>query len=75
PNPVSNKELTKAVADILNKPLFLPNVPQLMMQLVLGEMSMLLFESQRVSSHKLESEGFQFHFPNLRPTLEDLLLE
>ncbi|MEM1001882.1 MAG: TIGR01777 family oxidoreductase, partial [Bacteroidota bacterium] len=71
PNPVSNKELTKAVADILNKPLFLPNVPQFMMQLALGEMSMLLFESQRVSSQKLESEGFQFHFPNLRPTLEN----
>jgi uncharacterized protein (TIGR01777 family) len=73
PNPVSNSELTKAVAETLNKPLFLPNVPKWAMQLILGDMSMLLFESQRVCSQKLAEEGFQFQYPNLRPALENLL--
>ena len=44
------------------------------MKLALGEMHMLLFESQRVSSQKVENEGFNFKFTNLRPALEDLLV-
>ncbi|WP_296312374.1 TIGR01777 family oxidoreductase [Winogradskyella sp. UBA3174] len=74
PNPVSNQELTKVAASVLSKPLVLPNIPKFPMKLVLGEMHMLLFESQRVSSHKIEAEGFNFKFANLRPALEDLLL-
>ncbi|MGF1556716.1 TIGR01777 family oxidoreductase [Paucihalobacter sp.] len=73
PNAVSNSELIKAVASTLNKPLFLPNVPKFAMQLVLGEMHILLFESQRVSSQKIEEEGFDFQFPNLKPALQDII--
>ena len=43
------------------------------MKFALGEMHILLFESQRVSSLKIEQEGFEFKFPNLEPTLQDLL--
>ncbi|WP_299118947.1 TIGR01777 family oxidoreductase [uncultured Winogradskyella sp.] len=74
PNPVSNKELTKAAASILSRPLILPNIPKFAMKLALGDMHILLFESQRVSSQKIEAEGFNFKYANLRPALEDLLL-
>ncbi|WP_400077302.1 TIGR01777 family oxidoreductase [Winogradskyella sp. R77965] len=73
PNAVSNKELTKAAARVLSRPLILPNIPKFAMKLALGEMHMLLFESQRVSSQKIETEGFNFKFANLKPALEDLL--
>ena len=73
PNPVSNEELTKAAASVLSRPLILPNIPKFAMKLVLGEMHILLFESQRVSSQKIEATGFNFKFANLRPALEDLL--
>lgn len=73
PNPVSNKELTKGVAKVLGKPLFLPNIPKGVMSLILGEMHILLFESQRVSAQKIEHSGFEFQFPNLLPALEDVL--
>jgi uncharacterized protein (TIGR01777 family) len=73
PNAVSNKELTKAVAETLNRPLILPNVPKFVMKLLLGEMHLLLFESQRVCSQKIEEEGFNFDFHNIRPALQDLL--
>ena len=73
PNAVSNKELTRVAASILERPLLLPNIPKLPMKLALGEMHMLLFESQRVSSQKIETEGFRFKYANLRPALEDLL--
>jgi uncharacterized protein (TIGR01777 family) len=73
PNPVSNEELTKTAANILDMPLILPNIPKLAMKLALGEMHILLFESQRVCSKKIEAEGFNFKFVNLKPTLENLL--
>lgn len=73
PNPVTNKALTKVAARVLNKPLLLPNIPKFAMQLALGEMHILLFESQRVSSQKIEAKGFNFKFMNLKPALEDLL--
>ena len=73
PNPVSNKELTKAAARVLKRPLILPNIPKFAMKLILGDMHILLFESQRVCSKKIEHEGFDFKFVNLKPALEDLL--
>ncbi len=74
PNPVTNADLTKAIAKSLNKPLFLPNIPKFMMKLVLGEMHILLFESQRVCSKKIENEGFNFEYSNLQPALDNLLV-
>lgn len=73
PNPVTNTELTKAVACVLKKPLFLPNIPKALMKLILGDMHILLFESQRVSSKKIEEDGFQFEYVNIKPALENLL--
>lgn len=73
PNPVSNNELTKTIANILHKPLFLPNIPKFFMKLVLGEMHTILFDSQRVSSKKVEDSGFYFQHHHLKPALVDLL--
>jgi hypothetical protein len=73
PNAVTNKELIKVAANILKRPLILPNIPKFVMRLALGEMHILLFESQRVSSQKIENKGFNFTYANLRPALEDLL--
>jgi len=73
PNPVTNKELTKTAAKVLCRPLFLPNIPKFLMKLVLGEMHIILFESQRVSSKKIESKGFEFEYNYLEPALTDLL--
>lgn len=73
PNPITNTELTKAIAKTLDKPLFLPNIPKFLMKLVLGEMHIMLFESQRVSSKKIEDAGFDFTYPNVHPALEAIL--
>lgn len=73
PNPVTNNELTKFAAKVVKRPLILPNIPKFAMKLVFGEMHIILFESQRVSSKKIEEEGFNFKFHNLEPALEDLL--
>lgn len=73
PNPVTNKEFTRIVARTLNRPLWLSNIPRFFMQLALGEMHVLLFESQRVSSKRIEDAGFDFEYHHLQLALEDLL--
>lgn len=73
PYPVTNEVLTKAIAKTVNKPLFMPNIPQFVMKLILGEMSQLLFSSQHVSCRKLLDENFQFKYASLEKALHDLL--
>lgn len=75
PNPVTNEKLVKEIAKVFKKPLLLPNIPQFAMKAILGEMSYLLFASQRVSSKKIEEEGFIFQYPNVCRVLEDIYLE
>jgi hypothetical protein len=72
PHPVSNKEFTKVIAKVLNKPLWLPNIPEFVMKLILGEMSYLLFSSKYVSSDKIQKLGFQFRFTKIEDAIVDL---
>lgn len=72
PNPVTNNRLVKEIAKILERPLFLPNIPKFVMQTILGEMSYILFASQRVSSKKIEGEGFSFEYRNICNALENI---
>lgn len=73
PNPVSNQELTKITAGVLKRPLIMPNIPKFFMKIILGDMHMLLFESQRVSSKKIEHKGFVFKYNYLESALNNLL--
>lgn len=73
PNPVNNKELTQHIATVFNKPLFLPNIPRFLMQLILGEMHLLLFASQNVSASKAIENGFIFKYNNIDIALDHLL--
>jgi len=43
------------------------------MRIVLGEMHQLLFESQKVSSKKIEQSGFMFQYKALDHAFNDLL--
>lgn len=72
PNPVTNTKLTKELAKILERPLWLPNVPAFFLKLVLGKMATLLLASQRVSSKKIEEEGFSFQYVNICQALKQL---
>lgn len=72
PNPVTNEDLTKEVALALDKKVWLPKVPGFALKLVMGEMSSVVLGSQLVSSKKLEDEGFNFHYINLRQAINDI---
>lgn len=73
PNPVSDENLTKNIAKILKKPLFLPNIPRFVMKLILGDMHELLFGNKNISSQKIENQGFVFQFPDIDSALKDIL--
>lgn len=69
----TNRDFTKTLAHILNKPFWLPNIPGIVMKIMLGEMSAILLKGSRVSSEKIIHAGYQFKFPDLESALVDLL--
>lgn len=73
PYAVTNRALTKAIASVLRKPLFLPAVPAFALKTILGEMASLVLKGSNVSSEKIRQEGFVFQFDTLEAALHDLL--
>lgn len=70
PHPVTNEEFTKELAEVMHKPLVLPNVPSFALNLMLGEMSEVVLFSQRVSANKVLQTGFTFEYNYLPEALE-----
>ncbi len=73
PNPVTNKSLTFKIAAVLEKNIWLPNVPGWALKLLLGEMASLVLESQLVSSKKIEETGYSFMFINVNYAIKKLM--
>jgi uncharacterized protein (TIGR01777 family) len=73
PNPVTNKELNKAIAKALHRPLWLPPVPEFVLKLMLGEMSQIVVTGARVTCEKVKSAGVEFKFTAVSAATQDLL--
>lgn len=71
PEPVTNAEWTKLLAKKIGRPAFFP-VPRQILKIILGEMSQLALDSQRVSSQKIQNLGFHFQYPDLSGALSQL---
>ena len=72
PNPVTMRDFSNILGDVLAKPSWLP-VPEFLLKVVLGQMSEMLLLGQRVVPQKAGEAGFEFKFPKLRLALEDVL--
>lgn len=72
PNPLTNNEITKAIAHTLKKPLFLPPVPAFVLKMMLGEMSSIALGGNKVAAQKLVEEGFEFQFNDITSALSDI---
>lgn len=75
PQHTTNENLTRKIAEVLHKPLFMPHVPTFVLKLIFGELADALLEGSRASSQKIQETGFKFKFPDLKMALEDLLEE
>ena len=72
PNPVSNRELSKALGRVLHRPAVLP-APGFALRIALGEVAGLLLEGQHVTPDRAVAAGFTFRFPEIEPAFRDLL--
>lgn len=73
PQHATNSDLTKKIAEVLHKPLLMPNVPAFVLKLLFGELANAILEGSRASSEKIRNAGFHFRFPDLKDALTDLL--
>ncbi len=68
----SSEDLTKAIAKVLKKPLWLPNVPGFVLKIGLGEMAEIILNGSKVSSNKTLRTGFVPTFPTLDKVLKNI---
>jgi len=72
PAPATNRQLMKAIATQLDRPLWFFSVPGLVFKMLMGEMSIIILGSTRVSSQKIQDEGFVFKYPDLAGALKQI---
>ncbi|WP_448702529.1 TIGR01777 family oxidoreductase [Mucilaginibacter sp. AW1-3] len=70
PNAVTNKQLTQAIAQQLHKSLWMPNVPEWVLKLLLGEMSIVVLGSTKVSAARIQIAGYKFLYEKVNDALE-----
>jgi uncharacterized protein (TIGR01777 family) len=70
PNPVTNREFTATVSEVLKKPAVMP-VPGFALKMIFGEMAgQTILASQRAIPSVLLKAGFIFDFPEIRDSLQ-----
>ncbi len=73
PYPVTNRQFTRTLADVLGQPAVLP-APAWALQLLLGQMAReLLLASTRCIPRRLQEAGFEFLFPDLPTALRHVV--
>ena len=72
PNPVRNRELTKALGRALGRPTFMA-APAFMVRWFLGEFGEVLLTGQKVLPRRLLEAGFDYRYPDIDQALRNLL--
>jgi uncharacterized protein (TIGR01777 family) len=74
PSPTAMKTLIIQMAQQKKGKAFVPiAVPEFLLKMILGEMSIEILKSTRVSCEKIKNEQFQFLFPSIESALQNLL--
>ncbi|MBU8918104.1 TIGR01777 family oxidoreductase [Neobacillus sp. 114] len=71
PNPVTMNEFGLVLSEVLKRPNWLP-VPSFALKTLLGEMSTLVIDGQKVLPAKLLESGYTFQYPDLKPALKNI---
>ena len=72
PNPVTNRAFSRALGDVMDRPVWLP-APRFALRLALGGFADCLLMSQRVVPEAALRYGYEFQHPKLRPALDAML--
>jgi uncharacterized protein (TIGR01777 family) len=72
PEPVTNKELSKALGRVLRRPAFAP-VPALAVKALYGEMASIVTTGARAVPKRLQEAGYSFKHPELESALRSVI--
>lgn len=72
PHPVTNAEMTRLFAKQLKRPTFIP-APAFVLKTIMGDLSSIVLESQRVMPKVAQDNGYHFKHPTLEEALVSLL--
>ncbi len=72
PVPTSSADFYRALASVLHRPYWFPT-PAFLLQILLGEMSVLVVEGRFAQPKRLIESGYKFQFEGPREALADLL--
>ena len=72
PNPVSNREFTRALGKALRRPSIIP-VPAFAMRIIMGKTATIVLEGAAVFPKRLQDEGYKFTFATIESTLANLV--
>ncbi len=69
PESHTSKTFSKALAKSLKRPYLGIGVPSIMLRVLFGELAVILLEGTRISSKKIEKNGYSFRFKTLKKAL------
>jgi len=72
PEHQTSKSFSKALAKSIKRPYLPIGVPRFLLKLLFGKMAIILLEGSRVSSKKIQLNGFYFEFDQLKKALNNL---
>lgn len=73
PEPLSNKEFTKAVAISFHVPKLLIGVPKIALSVMLGKMHRVLLDSCNAKPGRIMQSGFKFRFATIQEAAKDII--
>ena len=71
PTPTSNSDFMRAIASTLHRPFWF-HVPTFLLNLALGEMSVLITEGRFSQPRRLQELGFKFQYPQIQDALRNI---
>ena len=70
PNPITNKDFTSEMANLVGKSVVLPSAPGFLLKMLYGEMAQILLDSHRVEPKNLNSKDFEFKYVDVASALK-----
>ncbi|HRP67997.1 MAG TPA: TIGR01777 family oxidoreductase [Turneriella sp.] len=67
---ITMNDFSEALLASFGKKSILPNVPKFMIQIAVGEMSVMLLKGSKVSNQKLRNTGFEFEYEKIKNALD-----
>lgn len=67
-----NRTLTRTIAKVLKRPLWMPKTPAFVLKMALGSMSSVVLEGLKADNSRIRSEGFIFRFTDPEEALREI---